>query len=216
MRGHLSPSRSQGVEITAADIYNKDDLTKAFAGADAVFVNTVSSYQNPEDEVKLGKLLVDVAKEQKVNHFIYRYLTLFVLSVCAITNIMRSSVANAEAISKGTHKVPVFTSKALVEEYMFKLGLPSSAVQMPSYYEVCMGTVIVFALCYCGLIHYHNRIGITTAKCHVPLQKECMSLVTLSLQASFPVVLCVCVYVTRFITSFLMRLRCQMPTGLCG
>jgi len=111
--------KSQGVEVIVGDVNNKEDITKAFKGADAVFANLVSDYTEGgfEKEIKQGKMLVDVANEQKINHFIW------------------SSEENAEVISKGTHKVPSFTSKARIQEYMFQSGLPSTAVQMSAFYE---------------------------------------------------------------------------------
>jgi len=110
--------RSQGVEVIGGDISNKDDLKKLFEGADTVFVNTTSNYETgAEEEVKLGKLIIDVAKEQNV-----RYVIL-------------SSEENAEKISKGTHKVPHFTSKAIIEDYLAQSGIPYTSVQIATYYE---------------------------------------------------------------------------------
>ncbi len=81
------------MEVVVADVTSKDDLTKAFKvcgfllslasglylfifvikDAYAVFAVTVQDYASSGEE-EIGKLMVDVAKEQHVKHFIFRYI----------------------------------------------------------------------------------------------------------------------------------------------
>jgi len=69
-----------GVEIVKGDIKNRDDLVNAFKGAYGVFA--VTSFWDPEIvgkditlELTQGKLMVDVAEEQGVKHFIWSSLS---------------------------------------------------------------------------------------------------------------------------------------------
>jgi len=108
-----------GAELVVGDMHKREDLEKAFSGADSVFLNTLSNYEDKtaEDELRLGKLAVDIAKQQNVSHFIY------------------SSLENTEKLSSGKNKVPQFTAKAKVEDYLFASGLHGSTVQISGYYE---------------------------------------------------------------------------------
>jgi len=106
-----------GVELVAADISKAEDLEKAFAGVDAVFAVTNFYEAGEEGEKAQGKLMADIAKKQKVGHFIY------------------SSLENSNKISGGKNKVPHFTAKAEVDEYVETIGIPATPVQIACYYE---------------------------------------------------------------------------------
>jgi len=110
---------SQGVEMAAADIRDKDALTKAFAGAD--FLYAVTNFWDPEtmkkhDEVAQGKTLVDAAHAAGVKHIIW------------------SGLDNVTEGSGGRIKdVHHFTGKHEVETYIKKLGLSASFVYAGFY-----------------------------------------------------------------------------------
>jgi len=109
--------KNQGVEVVAADLNKAEDLERAFSGAHGVFIVTSSFESGIEAEIKQGQLAVDIAKKQNVSHFVY------------------SSLDNSEKISGGKNKVHHFTSKAKVDEYILKSGIPATSVQIACYYE---------------------------------------------------------------------------------
>lgn len=109
--------KAKGVEVVAADAADKDSLVKAFNGAYGVFGVTNFYETTPEGEVQQGKNIVDASKSAGVQHLVF------------------SSLNNAEKISGGKRKVPHFTTKGTIAEYMFKSGVPSTGVQPACYYE---------------------------------------------------------------------------------
>lgn len=108
---------AKGVEVVAADAADKESLAKAFQGAYAVFGVTNFYETTPEGEVQQGKNIVDAAKAAGVQHLVF------------------SSLNNANKISGGKRKVPHFTTKGQIAEYMFQSGVPSTGVQPACYYE---------------------------------------------------------------------------------
>jgi len=112
-----------GVEIVKGDAKNRDELVNAFKGAYGVFA--VTSFWDPEIvggdvtlELKQGKLIVDVAEEQGVKHFIW------------------SSLTDVEKISGGKIHVPHFTQKNQIEQYArSKKNLPSSFIYAAFYMQ---------------------------------------------------------------------------------
>jgi len=112
-----------GVEIVKGDAKNRDDLVNAFKGAYGVFA--VTSFWDPEIvgkdvtlELTQGKLIVDVAEEQGVKHFIW------------------SSLTDIEKISGGKYHVPHFTQKNQIEQYArSKKNLPSSFIYLAFYMQ---------------------------------------------------------------------------------
>jgi uncharacterized protein YbjT (DUF2867 family) len=116
--------RALGAEIVVANIDKPDDLKKAFTGVDAVFAMTNYYEAGPEGEEREGKLMIDIAKQLGIKHFIL------------------STLVNAEKISGGKNKVPHFTSKGRVEEYLFNSGLPATSVQIACYFENWQNTFL--------------------------------------------------------------------------
>ncbi|KAI1292742.1 hypothetical protein F5Y03DRAFT_375254 [Xylaria venustula] len=108
---------SQGAEIVAADLNDKTSLVKAVAGSDTVFA--VTNYWEKLDmdlEEQQGRNIADAAKEAGVKHLIWSSL----LDVTKLTNGKYSRLYH-------------FDSKAHVEEYIRKLGIPASYF-MPGFY----------------------------------------------------------------------------------
>eukprot|EP01114_Cavostelium_apophysatum_P000299 TRINITY_DN10278_c0_g1_i1.p1 TRINITY_DN10278_c0_g1~~TRINITY_DN10278_c0_g1_i1.p1 ORF type:complete len:314 (-),score=58.46 TRINITY_DN10278_c0_g1_i1:1-942(-) len=109
---------SRGVEFMKTDITQQYDLSKAFAGADAVF-----SYTNFGDKSQKGKeneigiLMADVAKECGVKFYVW------------------SSLPNTEQISGGKYHVEHFINKWMVEEHLKKIGLPSAFIAPAAFMQ---------------------------------------------------------------------------------
>jgi uncharacterized protein YbjT (DUF2867 family) len=86
----------QGAEVVAGDLADADSMRRALAGAGAVFCVTQFFEAGYAGEVAQGKLMVDLAAEAGVRHFVY------------------SSVGSAD---KNTG-IPHFESKYEVERYL--------------------------------------------------------------------------------------------------
>jgi uncharacterized protein YbjT (DUF2867 family) len=100
----------QGVEMKKADLDSKSSLTDVIRGAHTVFLVT-NYWESAQYAVELqqGKNVVDVAKEEGVQHLIFSSL----LSVTKTTN------------GRLAH-VPHFDSKADIEEYIRQSGVPAT------------------------------------------------------------------------------------------
>ena len=110
---------AQGIEVVAADMNNVASLTPAMKGSYGVFL--VTNFWDPSAKVsehELVKGVVDAAKQNQVQHFIW------------------SSLPNTSVISNGKYAVVHFTNKAranaLVKEADFKYH---SIVEAPSYFQ---------------------------------------------------------------------------------
>jgi len=83
-------------------------------------VFAVTNFFDPEiwfQEAEVGKKIVDIAKEQEIQHFIW------------------STLPNTDKISGGKINVPHLTLKALVEEYALEQGLFCTFVLLGFYYQ---------------------------------------------------------------------------------
>ncbi|KAI1171798.1 NMRAL1 protein [Nemania sp. FL0916] len=108
---------SQGAEVVAADLNDKDSLVKALAGSDTVYA--VTNYWEKLDmklEEQQGRNIADAAKKVGVKHLIWSSL----LDITKLTN---------GALSRVYH----FDSKAHVEEYIRSLS-PPATFMMPGFY----------------------------------------------------------------------------------
>ncbi|KAH7115187.1 putative NmrA family transcriptional regulator [Dendryphion nanum] len=107
----------QGVETVKADLSSKASLTDAIRGSHTVFL--VTNYWESASydiEVTQGKNVVDIAKEEGVQHLIFSSL----LSVKKATNGRLSHV-------------PHFDGKADIEEYIKQSGVPGTFF-LPGYF----------------------------------------------------------------------------------
>jgi len=108
---------SLGAETVAADLNNTSTLNGAMKGAYAVFA--VTNYwesRSAEVEMGQGKAMADAAKKAGVQHFVW------------------SSLPDVTKLSKGVlPHVAHFDSKAHIEEYIRKSGLPATFF-MPGFY----------------------------------------------------------------------------------
>ncbi|KAH7396268.1 hypothetical protein BKA66DRAFT_566766 [Pyrenochaeta sp. MPI-SDFR-AT-0127] len=108
---------AKGVEMVAADLNSKDSILSAIKGSNAVFgVTNYWEKASLEWEVQQGKNLADAAKE------------------AGVENLIWSTLPYVSKITEGKlHNLHHFDSKAMVEEYINKIGQPASYV-LPAYF----------------------------------------------------------------------------------
>jgi len=109
---------AKGVELVQGDSTNRDDMKKFFTGANFAF--SLTAFWDPTTrgkEKEIGFMNADVAKECGIEYYVF------------------SSLPNVDKISKGKYNVIHFTDKALIEDYIRKLGLKSSFVLPASYLQ---------------------------------------------------------------------------------
>jgi len=109
----------KGAEVVAGNILEPATIKKAIAGSYGLFA--VTNFWEKDQmgkEFEIGKSIVDIAKEEKITHFIW------------------STLPNTVKESKGKYKVPHFTHKGLVEEYAKEAKFPyHTYVAAPFYYS---------------------------------------------------------------------------------
>ncbi|KAK2855748.1 hypothetical protein FQN49_004877 [Arthroderma sp. PD_2] len=107
----------KGVECVKADLNSRESVTEALKGAYAVFaVTNFWETGKSETEIQQGKNIADAAKETGVQHLIW------------------SSLINVTKVSGGKLTgVSHFDSKAAVEEYIRKIGVPATFF-LPGFY----------------------------------------------------------------------------------
>jgi uncharacterized protein YbjT (DUF2867 family) len=98
--------RNQGAKLVEADLDKPDSLEQATNGIDSVFLMGTWVEVGTEGETRRGKMMVDMAKEKKVEHIVY------------------SSVVNAD---KNTG-IPHFESKYKVEQHIKNSGIPYTII----------------------------------------------------------------------------------------
>ena len=95
--------RNRGAKILKGDLDDSDSLKRAVKDVESVFLMGTPFEDGTEGETRRGKLMVEIAKENKIKHLVY------------------SSVANAD---KNTG-IPHFESKYKVEQHIKNLGIPT-------------------------------------------------------------------------------------------
>lgn len=111
--------KSMGMEVCHCDAMNKDELRKCLEGAYGIYAmtNFYDKECGGEDgEYKMGCLIADIAKEKGIKHFVW------------------SSLDNCHKLSNGKYRVPMFTGKNRVEEYVCKKGFPICTLVYPGFY----------------------------------------------------------------------------------
>src|SRR6266540_3900167 len=107
--------RNLGAKLIKGDLDNHDSLEQATNGVESVFLMGPLRFPfvegETEGETRRGKMMVDIAKENKIEHLVY------------------SSVVNAD---KNTG-IPHFESKYKVEEHIKNSGIPYTIVG-PTYF----------------------------------------------------------------------------------
>ncbi|MBN3293480.1 NMRL1 protein, partial [Polypterus senegalus] len=109
---------SQGVEVVKGDFDKEGDIKAAMQGAyGCFFVTNFIEHQQKALEVKQGQTAANVAKALGIKHFIY------------------SSLQNVNRETGGKLQVPHFDGKGEVEEYLRDIGVPSTCLRLPAYFE---------------------------------------------------------------------------------
>lgn len=98
--------RNQGAKLVEGDLDKPDSLEQATNGIDSVFLIGTFIEGGTEGEIRRGKMMVDIAKEKKIEHIVY------------------SSVVNAD---KNTG-IPHFESKYKVEQHIKNSGIPYTII----------------------------------------------------------------------------------------
>ena len=98
--------RNLGAKLIKGDLDNPESLEQATNGVDSVFLMGTWVEVGTEGETRRGKMMVDIAKEKKIEHLVY------------------SSVVNAD---KNTG-IPHFESKYKVEQHIKNCGIPYTII----------------------------------------------------------------------------------------
>lgn len=98
--------RNQGAKLVEGDLDKPDSLEQVMNGIDSVFLMGTWVEVGTEGEIRRGKMMVDIAKEKKIEHIVY------------------SSVVNAD---KNTG-IPHFESKYKVEQHIKNSGIPYTII----------------------------------------------------------------------------------------
>ena len=109
--------RNRGANIVKADLDDSDSLKLAVKDVDSIFLMGTPFEDGTEGETRRGKLMADIAKENKVEHLVY------------------SSVANAD---KNTG-IPHFESKYRVEQHIKNIGIPHTIIGPTFFMENLLG-----------------------------------------------------------------------------
>ena len=109
--------RNKGANVVKGDLDDSDSLEHAVKDVESIFLMGTPFEDGTEGETRRGKLMADIAKENKVEHLVY------------------SSVANAD---KNTG-IPHFESKYKVEQHIKNLGIPYTIIGPTFFMENLLG-----------------------------------------------------------------------------
>jgi uncharacterized protein YbjT (DUF2867 family) len=108
--------RNKGAKILKGDLDDSDSLKRAVKNVESVFLMGTPFEDGTEGETRRGKLMADIAKENKIEHLVY------------------SSVADAD---KNTG-IPHFESKYKVEQHIKNLGIPHTIIAPTFLWKTCL------------------------------------------------------------------------------
>jgi uncharacterized protein YbjT (DUF2867 family) len=109
--------RTRGASIVKGDLDDSDSLKRAVKDVESVFLMGTPFEDGTEGEIRRGKSMADIAKENSIEHLVY------------------SSVANAD---KNTG-IPHFESKYKVEQHIKNLGIPYTIIGPTFFMENLLG-----------------------------------------------------------------------------
>jgi uncharacterized protein YbjT (DUF2867 family) len=109
--------RNRGANIVKGDLDDSDSLQRAVKDVESIFLMGTPFEDGTEGEIRRGKLMADIAKENNIEHLVY------------------SSVANAD---KNTG-IPHFESKFKVEQHIKNLGIPHTIIGPTFFMENLLG-----------------------------------------------------------------------------
>lgn len=108
--------RALGADVVQGDLDDPASLRAALQGVYGVF-GVTNFWEHFEKEAEQGRNLVEAVSEANVGHFIF------------------STLPPIEKATGGALKSPHFDIKAEHEDYAHRLGIPSTFVHVPFYYE---------------------------------------------------------------------------------
>jgi len=108
---------NRGANIVKGDLDDSDSIKRAVKDVESVFLMGTPFEDGTEGEIRRGKLMADIAKENNIEHLVY------------------SSVANAD---KNTG-IPHFESKYKVEQHIKNLGIPHTIIGPTFFMENLLG-----------------------------------------------------------------------------
>ena len=108
---------NKGAKIVKGDLDDPDSIRHAVKDIESIFLMGTPFEGGTEGETRRGKLVADIAKENKVDHIVY------------------SSVVNAD---KNTG-IPHFESKYKVEQHIKNLRIPYTIIGPTSFMENLLG-----------------------------------------------------------------------------
>jgi uncharacterized protein YbjT (DUF2867 family) len=108
---------NKGANIVKGDLDDPDSIRHAVKDIESIFLMGTPFEGGTEGETRRGKLVADIAKENKVDHLVY------------------SSVVNAD---KNTG-IPHFESKYKVEQHIKNLRIPYTIIGPTSFMENLLG-----------------------------------------------------------------------------
>ncbi len=108
---------NRGANIVKGDLDDSDSLQRAVKDVESVFLMGTPFEDGTEGEIRRGKLMADIAKENGIEHLVY------------------SSVSNAD---KNTG-IPHFESKYKVEQHIKNIGIPHTIIGPTFFMENLLG-----------------------------------------------------------------------------
>jgi uncharacterized protein YbjT (DUF2867 family) len=108
--------RDLGAEVVQGDLDDRASIEAALAGCYGAF-GVTNFWEHFAKEAEEGRNLVDAVAAAKIEHFVF------------------STLAPIEKATGGALKSPHFDIKAELKEYTRSLGIPSTFVHVPFYYE---------------------------------------------------------------------------------
>ncbi|NXB03980.1 NMRL1 protein, partial [Cnemophilus loriae] len=110
--------RQRGAEVVKADQDDEASLEQALAGAYGAFIITnFWEHCSKEKEIEQGRRLADLSKRHGLRHVVF------------------SGLENVHQLTGGRLEVLHFDGKGVVEEYLQKIGVPTTIVRLPFYFE---------------------------------------------------------------------------------
>ncbi|NWU43407.1 NMRL1 protein, partial [Hylia prasina] len=110
--------RRRGAEVVKADQDDEASLERALAGAYGAFIVTdFWEHCSKEKEIEQGQRLADLSKRLGLRHVVF------------------SGLENVHQLTGGRLEVLHFDGKGMVGEYFQKIGVPTTIIRLPFYFE---------------------------------------------------------------------------------
>uniref|UniRef100_A0A8C9UFQ5 NmrA-like family domain-containing protein 1 n=1 Tax=Serinus canaria TaxID=9135 RepID=A0A8C9UFQ5_SERCA len=110
--------RRRGAEVVKADQDDESSLERSLAGAYGAFIVTnFWEHCSKEKEIEQGRRLAELSKRQGLHHVVF------------------SGLENVHQLTGGRLEVLHFDGKGIVEEHFQKIGVPTTIIRLPFYFE---------------------------------------------------------------------------------